>query len=98
MSEGQSTYENKVNPDTINAEYLRSIGPDKQKVAQAEFNRIAPALEASARGLKESRFEAVILSFIYYEFTKILKERGFINICFKDKDVLGTRVLVRFEW
>lgn len=94
MSEGYSI----ANTDKITAEYLRSIGPDKQKVAQAEFNRIAPALEASARGLKESRFEVVIPSFIYYEFTKILKERGFINICSKDNDVLRTRVLVRFEW
>ena len=98
MSEGQSTYEKKVNPDTINAEYLRSIGPDKRKVAQAEFNRIGPALLATARAPKESRFEVVIPSFIYYEFTKILKERGFINICSKDNDVLGTKLLVRFEW
>ena len=37
-------------------------GPDKRKVVQAEFNRIAPALEASVRGLKESRFEVVIPS------------------------------------
>lgn len=49
MSEGQSTYENKVNPDTINAEYLRSIGPDKQKVAQAEFK----SSRASTRSKRE---------------------------------------------
>lgn len=95
MSEGYSI----ANTDKITAEYLRSIGSDKQKIAQAEFNRIEPALLATARAPKESRFEVVIPSFIYYEFTKILKERGFINICSIDGDVLGTKVLVvRFEW
>lgn len=69
-----------------------------KKLLRPSLSPLAPALEASARGLKESRFKVVIPSFIYYEFTKILKERGFINICFKDSDVLGTRVLVRFEW
>lgn len=49
MSEGQQTYENKVNPDTINAEYLRSIGVDRRKIVEEEFNRIAPSLEAVAR-------------------------------------------------
>ena len=70
-----------------------------KKLLRPSLSPLALASSAGARGLKESRFKVVIPSFIYYEFTKILKERGFINICSIDGDVLGTRVLlVRFEW
>ena len=77
--------------------YLEVLDLIKQKLLRLS-SIVQPALLATARAPKESRFEVVIPSFIYYEFTKILKERGFINICSIDGDVLGTRVLVvRFE-
>ena len=78
MSEGQQTYENKVNPDTINAEYLRSIGVDRRKIAEEEFNRIAPSLEAVARSWSDSQFKVTIPRFVYAPFVDILKERGFL--------------------
>ena len=31
MSEGQQTYSDKIKPDRINADYLRSIGVDNKK-------------------------------------------------------------------
>lgn len=98
MSEEQQTYEEKINPDTINAEYLRSIGVDRRKIAEAEFTRIAPSIVARAKSWNESQFKITISSFIYGHFVDILRERGFFNICSREVDATGQRVEVRFEW
>ena len=98
MSEEQQTYIDKINPDIINADYLRSIGADRKNFAEAEFNRIAPSLEQSARTWNDSQFNVTIPRFIYNQFITVLEERGFLNIRASSVDVSGRWLEITFEW